>query len=98
MTDAPIQLGYDRGTVTVTGGPDGFAPATLPGVLFDPRTMLHRAQEDLSIAFLHLLEKLGPEERAAFVLHDVFECDYDDIAEVLNKGAAACRQLVHRAR
>jgi RNA polymerase sigma-70 factor (ECF subfamily) len=53
---------------------------------------------DLSIAFLNLLERLGPEERAAFVLHDVFECDYDDIAEVLNKSEAACRQLVHRAR
>lgn len=53
---------------------------------------------DLSIAFLNLLERLGAEERAAFVLHDVFECDYDDIAEVLNKSGAACRQLVHRAR
>jgi RNA polymerase sigma-70 factor (ECF subfamily) len=53
---------------------------------------------DLSIAFLNLLERLGPEERAAFVLHDVFECDYDDVAEVLSKSEAACRQLVHRAR
>lgn len=53
---------------------------------------------DLSIAFLNLLERLGPEERAAFVLHDVFECDYDEIADVLNKTEAACRQLVHRAR
>jgi RNA polymerase sigma-70 factor (ECF subfamily) len=53
---------------------------------------------DLSIAFLNLLERLGPEERAAFVLHDVFDCDYDDIAEVLSKSEAACRQLVHRAR
>jgi RNA polymerase sigma-70 factor, ECF subfamily len=53
---------------------------------------------DLSIAFLNLLERLGPEERAAFVLHDAFDCDYDDIAAVLNKGEAACRQLVHRAR
>ena len=53
---------------------------------------------DLSIAFLNLLERLGPEERAAFVLHDVFECDYDEIAETLNKSDAACRQLVHRAR
>ena len=44
MTDAPIQLSYDRGTVVVTGGPDGFVPATLPGVLFDPRNMTHRAQ------------------------------------------------------
>src|SRR5262245_49421315 len=41
---APIQLSYDRGTVVVSGGPDGFVPATLPGVLFDPRNMLHRAQ------------------------------------------------------
>lgn len=53
---------------------------------------------DLSIAFLTLLERLGPEERAAFVLHDVFDSDYDDIAEVLNKSESACRQLVHRAR
>ena len=53
---------------------------------------------DLSLAFLALLERLGPEERAAFVLHDVFECDYDDIAETLGKAQAACRQLVHRAR
>jgi RNA polymerase sigma-70 factor, ECF subfamily len=53
---------------------------------------------DLSVAFLALLERLGEEERAAFVLHDVFDCDYDDIAETLSKTPAACRQLVHRAR
>ena len=53
---------------------------------------------DLSLAFMLLLERLGEEERAAFVLHDVFDCDYDDIAETLGKTPAACRQLVHRAR
>jgi RNA polymerase sigma-70 factor (ECF subfamily) len=53
---------------------------------------------DLSVAFMHLLERLGEEERAAFVLHDVFDCDYDDIAETLGKTPVACRQLVHRAR
>lgn len=53
---------------------------------------------DLSVAFMHLLERLGEEERAAFVLHDVFDCDYDDIADTLGKTPAACRQLVHRAR
>lgn len=53
---------------------------------------------DLSVAFMVLLERLGEEERAAFILHDVFDCDYDDIAETLNKTPAACRQLVHRAR
>jgi hypothetical protein len=40
----PILLKYDGGTVVVTGGPDGFEYQSLPGVLFDPRTMSHRAQ------------------------------------------------------
>ncbi len=66
----------------------------------DPVTPESKAEmaSDLSLAFLSLLERLGPDERAAFVLHDAFDCDYDDIAEVLGKSAAACRQLVHRAR
>lgn len=53
---------------------------------------------DLSIAFLVLLERLAPEERAAFLLHDVFDCDYREISRVLHKTEAACRQIVHRAR
>jgi RNA polymerase sigma-70 factor, ECF subfamily len=53
---------------------------------------------DLSIAFLVLLERLAPEERAAFLLHDVFECEYRDIANTLEKSEAACRQIVHRGR
>jgi RNA polymerase sigma-70 factor (ECF subfamily) len=53
---------------------------------------------DLSIAFLVLLERLGPEERAAFLLHEVFDFDYKEIATVLEKNEDACRQIVHRAR
>jgi len=53
---------------------------------------------DLSIAFLVLLERLAPEERAAFLLHDVFECGYPEIASLLGKSEAASRQIVHRAR
>lgn len=53
---------------------------------------------DLSMAFLVLLERLGPEERAAFLLHDVFDFDYGEIATVLDKSEDACRQIVHRAR
>ncbi|HET8729039.1 MAG TPA: RNA polymerase sigma factor SigJ [Alphaproteobacteria bacterium] len=53
---------------------------------------------DLSMAFLIVLERLAPEERAAFLLHDVFDCGYDDIARALGKSEAACRQIVHRAR
>jgi RNA polymerase sigma-70 factor (ECF subfamily) len=53
---------------------------------------------DLSIAFLVLLERLAPEERAAFLLHDVFDCGYPEIARLLGKTEAASRQIVHRAR
>jgi RNA polymerase sigma-70 factor, ECF subfamily len=54
--------------------------------------------DDLSIAFLVMLERLSPEERAAFLLHDVFDRDYDEIAETLGKKETAVRQVVHRAR
>jgi RNA polymerase sigma-70 factor (ECF subfamily) len=53
---------------------------------------------DLSIAFLTLLERLAPEERAALLLHDVFDVDYRQIAAVLDRSEPACRQVVHRAR
>jgi RNA polymerase sigma-70 factor (ECF subfamily) len=60
----------------------------------------HRAElaSDLSMAFLVLLERLAPEERAALLLRDVLDAGYDDIARVLEKSEAACRQMVHRAR
>jgi RNA polymerase sigma-70 factor (ECF subfamily) len=53
---------------------------------------------DVSVAFLAVLERLAPEERAAFLLHDVFDSDYDEVAAALGKSTAACRQIVSRAR
>jgi RNA polymerase sigma-70 factor (TIGR02957 family) len=53
---------------------------------------------NVSIAMLTVLETLGPTERAVFVLHEVFETPYDEIAEVLDKTQAAVRQIAHRAR
>jgi RNA polymerase sigma-70 factor (ECF subfamily) len=53
---------------------------------------------DLSMAFLVLLERLAPEERAALLLRDVFDSDYAEIARVLGKNEPAARQMVHRAR
>jgi RNA polymerase sigma-70 factor (ECF subfamily) len=44
-----------------------------------------------------VLERLSPEERAAFLLRQVFDHDYDEIATMLDKSEAACRQMVHRA-
>ncbi|HEY5849321.1 MAG TPA: RNA polymerase sigma-70 factor [Lysobacter sp.] len=52
----------------------------------------------VSLAFLSLLERLGPEERAAFLLKEVFEYDYAQIAELIGSSEANCRQMVHRAR
>lgn len=54
--------------------------------------------DDLSLALLLTLERLSPLERAAFLLHDVFEMDYPQIAETLERSEAACRQLAARAR
>jgi RNA polymerase sigma-70 factor (ECF subfamily) len=54
--------------------------------------------ENVSIAMLTVLETLGPAERAVFVLHEVFETPYDEIAEVVGKTSAAVRQIAHRAR
>jgi len=62
-----------------------------------PEQLLGRA-EDLSMAFLTVLERLTPEARAAFLLREVFDVDYDEIARTLGKTEAACRQLVHRAK
>jgi RNA polymerase sigma-70 factor (ECF subfamily) len=53
---------------------------------------------DLSMAFLLMLERLAPEERAALLLRDVFDSDYGEIARTLERSEAACRQIVHRAR
>ena len=54
--------------------------------------------QDVSVAFLLALERLSPPERAAFLLHDVFDVDYDELARHLERNEAACRQLVSRAR
>ena len=49
------------------------------------------------MAFLAVLERLAPEERAAFLLHEMFDSGYDDIAQILGKSETACRQIVSRA-
>ena len=54
--------------------------------------------ESVSIAMLTVLETLGPDERAVFVLREVFDAPYDEIAEAVGKSPAAVRQIAHRAR
>lgn len=62
-----------------------------------PEQMLEKA-ENISIAFLTVLERLSPESRAAFLMREVFGASYGDISRILGKTEAASRQLVHRAK
>jgi RNA polymerase sigma-70 factor, ECF subfamily len=61
----------------------------------DSRTEL---AEDLSVALLLTLDRLSPLERAAFLLHDVFDFSFSEVAAALERSEAACRQLAARAR
>ncbi len=79
---------------TLTGMPNAlYAPDSPP----TPEQLLERA-DNISVAFLAVLERLAPEARAAFLLREVFDADYADVALTLGKSEAACRQLVHRAK
>jgi len=63
----------------------------------DPAGLAEQA-DSLSMAFLLLLERLSPVERAVFLLHDVFSYGYDEIARIVGKSEDNCRQLATRAR
>lgn len=63
-----------------------------------PPDRASEVSSDLSVAFMLLLERLAPDERAAYLLHEVFDCDYTQISKALEKSDTACRQIVHRAR
>lgn len=71
-----------------------------PMLMAAPSTpeQIHEFADDVSVAFLFMLERLTPDARAAFLMRDVFDADYEDIADTLGKTQAACRQLVRRAR
>ena len=81
------------GAAAGTGGDFPAGPA-LPA---DPAEAAEQA-DSLSMAFLLLLEQLSPVERAVFLLHDVFSFGYDEVAGIVGKSEANCRQLAARAR
>ncbi len=73
----------------------------LPEPIVDESFDLESAGElahDLSVALMLTLERLSPLERAAFLLHDVFDLDYAEVGRALERNEAACRQLAARAR
>src|SRR5215469_2764918 len=58
----------------------------------------YEQQESISIAFLVLLERLSPPERAVFLLHEAFDYSFTEIAEIIEKTPEHCRQIFHRAK
>lgn len=66
----------------------------------DPASPTSQAErlESISMAFLVLLERLTPVERAVFLLREVFDYPYPDIAEIVGKEEASCRQILSRAK
>jgi RNA polymerase sigma-70 factor (ECF subfamily) len=74
----------------------------LPEPVLDERSLSPDSSSelahDISVALMLALERLNPMERAAFLLHDVFDVDYAEVAETLAKSEEACRQLATRAR
>lgn len=63
----------------------------------DPAEQVELA-DSLSMAFLVMLERLSPTERAVFLLREVFEYDYSEIAQIVGKSAENCRQILTRSR
>ena len=63
----------------------------------DPATLAERT-DTLSMSFLVLLERLTPVERAIFLLHDVFDYDFEEVGRIVRKSPATCRQHAVRAR
>ena len=72
--------------------PEPLAPDT-----DEPDSTLQRSQS-LALSFLVLLERLSPDERAAFLLHEVFDYGHAEAAAILGVAEDACRQRVHRAK
>lgn len=72
-------------------------PEPLVGEAPPPADAAAELASDLSVALLAVLERLAPEERAAFLLREAFDVDYEQIAQALGKSEAACRQIVSRA-
>jgi RNA polymerase sigma-70 factor, ECF subfamily len=73
-------------------------PEPIVAELHESPEQMAELSDSLSMAFLVLLEILSPVERAVFLLREVFDYPYEDIAHIVDKGEANCRQIFARAR
>jgi RNA polymerase sigma-70 factor (ECF subfamily) len=72
-------------------------PEPTGGAIADPADRV-TLDESVSMAFLVVLESMTPAERVAFILHDVFRYPFAEVAEIVGRSQAACRQLASSAR
>jgi RNA polymerase sigma-70 factor (ECF subfamily) len=93
-------LGAARNRLTDYVGP--WLPEPLVGrtqeITWDDPAAIHEKTDDLSLAFLFLLERLSPVERAVFLLRESFDFSHREIAEIVGKSEENCRQIDRRAR
>ncbi|MFS8051351.1 MULTISPECIES: sigma-70 family RNA polymerase sigma factor [Rhizobium] len=75
---------------------ESYVGSWLPEPIFDPED--GDAADDITLPLMLALERLSPLERAAFLLHDVFGMDFDDVSSAIGREAATCRKLASRAR
>jgi RNA polymerase sigma-70 factor (ECF subfamily) len=75
---------------------ESYVGSWLPEPIFDPED--GDAADDITMPLMLALERLSPLERAAFLLHDVFGMNFDEISSAIGREAAACRKLASRAR
>jgi len=85
------------GSARVRPAADKELPADGPTNTPDPADLV-TLDDSIRMALTVVLERLTPPERAAFVLHDVFQFSFDDVAAIVGRSPAACRQLASRAR
>ncbi|WP_210310701.1 sigma-70 family RNA polymerase sigma factor [Pseudorhizobium halotolerans] len=89
-----LRLSY-RSRVDYVGA---WLPEPIHGMTEGPAETQMALSSALSTAFVLLLERLTPKERAAYLLHEIFEMAYPDIAAILEMNEPACRKLVSRAK
>lgn len=79
---------------------ESYVGAWLPEPIVTDHDPAHVVEldESVTLGFLHVLERLGPVERAVFLLHDVFGLAFAEIAEMVGRPDATCRQIARRAR
>jgi RNA polymerase sigma-70 factor (ECF subfamily) len=77
---------------------ESYVGSWLPEPLIEFAGPIEDEPEDISLTLMMALERLSPLERAAFLLHDVFDIPFEEIGQAIGRDPAACRQLASRAR